>query len=95
MSFIDSEHREILISDATIENFASVLEKNGYKVIKTKYAVTGTKGGTWSTNGKIDTITIKDNGRYRECEGVYTAKGILCKPHHNVLASIIADAEAI
>ena len=95
MSYIDSENRENLISDASIENFEKILTKNGYKVTKTKYSVTGTKGGTWSTNGKIDTITIRDTGKYRECEGVYTAKGILCRPHSNLLANIIAEAEAL
>ena len=95
MSFIDSENREHLISDASIESFEQVLIDLGYKVVKTKYSVTGTKGGTWSTNGKIDTITIRDNGKIRECEGVYTAKGYLCKPHSNVLANIVAAAESL
>ena len=93
MSFIDSENREHLISDASIESFEKVLLRRGYKVIKTKYSVTGRRGGTFSTNGKIDTITIRDNGEYRECEGVYTARGYLCRPHSHLLSEIVAEAE--
>jgi hypothetical protein len=93
MSFIDSENREKLISDASIDSFEKVLRNLDYKVVRTKYSVTGTKGGFWSTNGKIDTITIRDTGSYRECEGVYTAKGYMCRPHSNILAEIVAEAE--
>lgn len=93
MSFIDSEKIEECVTPATFDALERALLNNKYKVVRTKMQITATHGGTWSTNGKISTITIIDLGNYRQCKDVETAKGYLCKPNSGVLAKIIQEAE--
>lgn len=93
MSWIDSTVTEKCITDATMEQLAKTLKSNGYKITKTRLQITATHGGTWSTNGKISTITIIDRGDYRECEDTETSKGWMMRPNTGVLAKIVSQAE--
>ena len=93
MSFIDSEIREECITDASFDALETALKNNKYKVTRTRLQITASHGGTWSTNGKISTITIVDMGTYRQCTDVETAKGYLCKPNSGRLATIVQEAE--
>lgn len=95
MSFIDSERIEICITDAGFDALETVLKRNGYQVVRTRLQISATRGGTWSTNGKISSITILERDGLRYCEDKETAKGYLCSPNTGVLAKLVQEAEAI
>lgn len=95
MSFIDSEHTETCITDASFEALETVLKRNGYQVVRTRLQISATHGGIWSTNGKISSITIIERDGLRYCEDKETAKGYLCSPNTGVLAKLVQEAEAI
>ncbi len=95
MSFIDSEHIETCITDASFDALETVLKRNGYQVVRTRLQISATYGGTWSTNGKISSITIIERNGLRYCEDKETAKGYLCSPNIGVLAKLVQEAEAI
>lgn len=95
MSWIDSENREEMSTCATLAALETVLKNHDYRITKTSFNISATHGGTWSTNGKISNITITDNGQYRHCIDIETAKGYMCSPHRGILATIIQEAEKI
>lgn len=95
MSFIDSERIETCITDASFDALETALKRNGYQVVRTRLQISATRGGTWSTNGKISSITITERDDLRYCEDKETAKGYLCSPNTGVLAKLVQEAEAI
>lgn len=95
MSFIDSERIETCITDASFDALETALKRNGYQVVRTRLQISATRGGTWSTNGKISSITILERDGLRYCEDKETAKGYLCSPNTGILAKLVQEAEAI
>ena len=46
MSFIDSEHTETCITDASFEALETILKRNGCQVVRTRLQISATHGGT-------------------------------------------------